>query len=112
MEWLFETKDRNGVTVRMSKDTYERHLPARPEIAHYIEEAQITIQDPELIIRDDDDCYHHYRLGLGREKFKKCYVRVLVRYRRRKSRKEGIVATFWLSRSVGEGEIVWIRKTH
>lgn len=38
-QWVFETTDRDGVTVRMSKDTYESHLPIHPEIADYIEEA-------------------------------------------------------------------------
>ena len=112
MEWIFETKDREGVIVRMSKDTYERHLPIHPEIADYIEEAELTVQDPELIIRDDDNCYHHYRLGLGRGKYKKCYVRVLVNYRHRRRKKEGIVSSYWLSRTVGEGEVIWMKKLH
>lgn len=108
MDSLFEAKDRDGVVVRMSRETYERHLPTRPEMADYIEEARITVEDPHLIILDEDGCHHHYRLGLGRGKFKKCYVHVLVYYRRRRGRRVGLVASYWLCRDLIEGETVWI----
>lgn len=94
----------------MSKDTYESHLPTRPEMADYTEEAKLTIEDPDVIMRDKDGCHHHYKLGLGREKFKNCYVRVLVHYRRRWGRKEGIVASYWLCRRIGKGELIWMTR--
>jgi len=109
MEWLFETKDRNGVVVRMSRETYERHLPTRPEMADYVAEAKLTVEDPHVIIVDHRGCYHHFRLGVGRGKFRKCYVQVLVHYRRRLGQKRGIVATYWLSRKLCEGETIWMR---
>jgi hypothetical protein len=112
MEWFFETKDRDGVTVRMSKATYEKHLPMHPEIADYVEEAKLTIQEPEIVKRDDDGCHHHYRLGLGRGKYEKCYLRVLVIYHGRGKRKHGVVASYWMSRNIGrQGEVIWLRKS-
>jgi len=112
MEWLFETKDRDGITVRMSKATYDKHLPIHPEIAHYVQEAKLTIQEPEVVVRDDDGCHHHHRLGLGRGKHKGCYLRVLVNYHGRGKRKYGIVASYWMSRNIcPHGEVIWVSKS-
>lgn len=112
MKWLFEVRDRNNVPVRMSKATYDKHLPKHPEIADYIEEAKLTVEDPELIYRDKDGCHHHYRFGLGEGKYADCYLRVLVRYPRRWGRKQGVVSSFWFSRNVGKGELIWMKRDH
>jgi len=107
--FLFEVQDKEGIIVRLERRTFERHLPYRPETADYVEEAKATIEDPDAILVDDDSCHHYYRLGLGRGKFEKCYVRVLVYYRSRGGRVEGRVATFWLARRIGKGQIKWMR---
>lgn len=61
-------------------------------------------------MRDADNCHHLYKLDLARDKYKKCYARVLVRYERRWGKKQGVVVSYWLSRNVGQGEeIVWMR---
>lgn len=113
MSYKFETKDRFGNEVRLSESTYNSHLQYRSEMADYLDEARQTIEDPDLILCDKDGCHHHYKLGLGRGKFKNCYVQVLVRYKTVGGRTEGVVVSYWLARrvrTVRKGEkIVWMR---
>lgn len=110
--YVFETKDRYGVTVRLSRHTYECHLVYHPEIADYIEEAKTTIEAPDIIKIDEGGCHHHYRGGLGKgQKFRNCYVEVLVHYHPVEDHIEGKVATYWLQRKIRKrGKVRWRRK--
>ena len=109
--YVFETKDRYGVTVRLSRHTYECHLVYRPEMADYIEEAKTTIEDPDIIKIDKGGCHHHWRGGLGKgQRFGKCYVEVLVHYHFAEDHMEGRVASYWLPRKIGKGTVKWKRK--
>lgn len=38
-----------GRLVGMTRRTYESHRPRRPEIEQYVQEAQITVQDPDVV---------------------------------------------------------------
>ena len=109
-KYIFETKDRNGIIVRLDRRTFDRHLTYHPEICNYVDEAKLTIEAPDVILVDNDNCHHHYRLGLGKDKFRKCYVQVLVYYFRRGDITEGKVASFWLTRNVGKGRLAWMKK--
>ena len=46
-EVVFEVQDRNGRSVRLRRLVYERHLPDRPEMADYAQEAAETVADPD-----------------------------------------------------------------
>lgn len=43
----FEVRDRQGRVVRLREAVYHRHLPEHPEMGDYIEEAKLTISDPD-----------------------------------------------------------------
>ena len=99
--------------VRLRKSVYEKHLPKRPEMADYIEEAKQTIADPDHELVDDEaeeksTIFH--RLGLGRDAFEKCFIMVPVHYQKTLLWGEvGEVATFHLTRRIGRGRLTWTR---
>lgn len=107
-ELAFEVRDRKGRPVQLRADVYERHLPKHPEMADYLEEAKETIADPDLELEDDGSTVY-YRMGLGRDEFEKCFVKVPVRYKRTLWGEVGEVATFHLTRRLGRGKIMWRR---
>ena len=109
-EYVFEVRDRQGRVVRLRRAVYERHLPQRPEMAAYVEEARLTIASPDWELVDEDtgsNCRVYYRLGLGRDKFEKCFLKVPVYYRKTLWGEEGEVATFHLTRQLGRGRVTW-----
>lgn len=109
---LFECEDREGRSVRLRKEVFDRHVTDRPEMASYIEEARLTVSDPDYQLDDDNDSNAgeitriYYKMGLGRGKFAKCFLMVPVFY---DSTQEGEVATFHFTRRIGKGVLVWQR---
>lgn len=112
-EEVFQVKDRHGRLVRLRASVYYGHLPNRPEMAEYIQEAAQTVADPDHELEDDEAegiCIVYYRLGLGRDKFAKCFIAVPVYYSRTLLWGEvGEVATFYLPRKLGRGKLVWTK---
>jgi len=109
-ETVINTVDRFGRAVRYRRTVYERHLPDRPEMADYLEEAANTINDPDLEYQEEPDNGEfgirvYYKDGLGRGQFEKCLLKVPVHY----DHIGGEVATFHFTRRVGRGEIIWQR---
>ena len=98
----FEVEDRAGRKVRLREDVYERHLEKHPEMADYLEEAQTAIRDPEWEL-DDAGTTCYVRLGLGKGKFEKLFLKIPVYY----AGGVGEVATFYFTPGVGRGDVVW-----
>lgn len=108
-EYLFEVLDRRGRIVRYKTSVFERHLPERPEMAGYIAEIRETVADPDKEVYDGDAIVY-YRMGLGRDKFQRCYIKVPVYYQGVFGAEEGSIATaHFTTRIGGRGRIVWER---
>ena len=110
-ELAFKVSDRLGREVQLRSEVYERHLPTHPEIADYLAEAAKTIADPDYELEDDDGSIVYYRKGLGRGKFKGCFIKVPVHYRKTFWGEAGEVATFHLTGRLGRGRVIWSRPT-
>ncbi len=93
----------------MRTEVYERHLPKHPEMAEYLEEAAEAVVDPDVVLEEDDGSLVSYRMGLGRDKFEKCFVVVPVHYSKTFWGEIGEVATFHLARRLGRGKLTWTR---
>jgi len=113
-ECIFETTDGEGRLVRYRSVIYNRHLPEHPEVAAYMKEAALTINDPDCEIEDEpeaEDSFSRvfYRFGLLRGDYAKLFIKVPVYYTRATS--EGEVATIHLARHIGRGKIIWQRNS-
>ena len=109
-EYLFEVRDRRGRVVRWKTSVFERHLPARPEMADYVEEIKATVADPDKEVLDGD-AFVYYRMGLGRDKFKRCYIKVPIYYQGPFGTEVGSIATaHFTTRIGGRGRILWERQ--
>lgn len=112
-EIKFEVQDRLGRLVRLREAVYQRHLPQHPEMTGYVEGAKLTIAEPDFELIDEDsstNCYQYYRKGLGRGKFKGCFIKVPVYYQKTLWGEVGEVATFHFARRLGRGKITWQRR--
>ena len=110
--FIFETKDRQGRAVRLTKRNFENHVKTHPEIRDYIEEAKQTLEDPDVEFEADNGTTYYYKIGLTRGKFKGCYVLVIVRYSDIPGleQAEGRVATFYPTTKISsDGELTWMR---
>ena len=112
-EVVFQTKDRMGRSVRLRKVVFQRHLPDHPEMAGYVDEAAITVSDPDYEYREEEDnegrfARIYYKKGLGRDKFEKCFIKVPVYY---DNDGAGEVATFHFTRRLDtKGKLLWQRE--
>ena len=109
-ETVFETTDRLGRRVRYRKVIYERHIPEHPEMADYLEEAADTVHDPDYEVREEPDNKEefrrtYYKMGLGRDDFEMCFIKVPVYY----DRIGGEVATVHFCRQLARGKLLWRR---
>lgn len=96
----FEVRDRHGRRVRLRESVYDQHLPDRPEMARYLEEAERTVREPHYELQDGGSvCY--LRHGYGQRGT--LYLRVPVYYKGDR----GEVATFHLTARKGRGEETW-----
>lgn len=92
----FAVYDWLGRHVYMTERTFDNHVSRHPEIPAYIAEAQEMIQDPDLIYHKIDGSIHLYRYGYGRDKFRKCYLEVVINY----DGGNGVVATYHMTREL------------
>lgn len=109
-EYLFEVRDRRERMVRYKTSVFERHLPEHPEMVGYIEEIRATVADPDKEVLDADS-FVYYRMGLGRDRFKRCYIKVPIYYQGSFGAEEGSIATaHFTTRIGGRGRILWERQ--
>lgn len=106
--YLFEVLDRRGRTVRYRESVFLGHLHQHPEMERYVEEIRITITDPDIEVLDDD-AFVYYRMGLGRDKFQRCYIKVPVYYQGVLGAETGSIATAHFTTRIGRGKRLWER---
>ena len=102
-EFVFDVLDFKGRRVRLTRRTFENHLPIHPEISEYLEEAKQVISDPDGALELDNGAVVVFRYGLGRAKFEGCHLGVVVYYRTEKEGEEGVVATYHFFRRLPDG---------
>lgn len=106
---LWIATDCLGKEVELSEATWDCHVAKRPYMEPYLEEVRKTLEEPEVCIRDSTNAYHNYRLGILKGKYRTAYLRVVVRrIRGQRSR----VVSFWASKEIDPGEIVWFNKSN
>lgn len=110
-EFAWQTIDPDGRTVRLSARQYQEHILARhPEAENYLEAAKETVGSPDLMLDVDNGSFYYYKAGLGRGKFSRCYVLVIVRYHGvAEGGQQGDVPTFFLTTKVVDGRQIWPR---
>lgn len=99
-DYIFEIVDWRGRPVRLTRRTFENHKDRHPEVPLYIEQAKLTIEDPDFVGEEDYGAVCLFRFGLGRGVFANLYLRVIIYYRGRPER--GVVATYHFTDSIGE----------
>lgn len=106
---LWVATDCLGKEVEFSDATWQNKVAKRPYMASYLDEVRKTVEEPEVCIRDSTNAYHNYRLGILRGRYRGTYLRAIVRrIRGKKSR----VVSFWASKKIDPGEIVWFNKSN
>lgn len=98
-----------GRRVRLTQRTYDNHVPKHPEVAEYLEEAQQVIADPDGVIELTSNARLLYAYGLGRDRYKNCYLGVVVYYRRQGDSETGVVATYYFHRTLPKGRVLATR---
>ncbi len=77
-EGLFRTL--NGITQNitfMTQRCWDTHAQKHPEIRGKEKAVQLTVEKPELVVRDPDGYLHKYRSGHGTGKTSGLYLHVL-----------------------------------
>jgi hypothetical protein len=103
---LFEIPDWEGKTVHMTVKTFQTHLAYRPMMAEYVDEAKITIRDPDHIQQAHHGAMRLCRLGLGRTIYSKSWLVVIVYY----SSNFGTAATYQFMRQLPVNEQIIRRR--
>ena len=105
-ETIFDARSPFDYSVTLRKLTWEDHTARRPEIADQVQNVELCITDPQLVVDRGDGRIHFYRWGHGQGKTSNCYLHVLVRQRG----SEHVVATVWFTPAIEEGQILWFEK--
>lgn len=115
---VFETVDYSNTPVVLSKMVWQTKAGndepgEHPEVRDYLGDAQLTIEQPELVFqstRDERSCLF-YRLSAGRGRFVGKHLVVVVKYVAESTGICGYVSTLYLSRTVyAKGEQLWPRR--
>ncbi len=106
MEYVFEIEDWRGRLVRLTQRTFTIHKEKRSITSEYLEEAQQTIRDPDIVQLSSTGATLLYRFGLGKGIYSRLYLMVAVHYRRRGGEQEGIVATYFFTNDLAFNEPV------
>jgi len=70
----------------------------------YLEEAKETIRDPDIVQYSSTGATLLYRFGLGRMPYSQLYLMVVVYYKKREGKQEGVVATYFFTDSLAYNE--------
>jgi len=117
-DFIFETKDYQGTTVYLSKNTWNikagaDKLGSHPEIDAYIYDIKFTIETPDLVFQSQRDTRSRlfYSLNVGRGDFLGKHLVVVIKYIEEKIGLKGYVSTMYLSRSIySKGVLLWSNK--
>lgn len=101
--YKFENTDYKGRPVRMTVKTFDTHLLYRPTMADYVEQAILTIQDPDHVQMAKHGGLRLCRLGLGVGLYAKAWLVVHVYY---DGRDIGTVATYHFMRTLPSNEVI------
>jgi hypothetical protein len=101
MRYQFETTDPEGRMVHMTVKTFQNHLAYRPMMANYLDEAKLTVSDPDHIQEARNGGMRYCRLGLGRDQYRKAWLVVQVYY---DNSSTGTVATYHFMRQLPANE--------
>ena len=71
-EFVFDVLDFKGRRVRLTRRTFENHLPIHPEISEYLEEAKQVISDPDGALELDNGAVVVFRYGLDEPNLLSC----------------------------------------
>jgi hypothetical protein len=94
----------------LRRANWEKHEEKRPDLDGHADNVCLCLSEPEIVIRDEDDCDHYFRLGFGTGKTRGCYLHVLVRHFVEGIRDEYVVVSVWFTPDLDEGEVLWFRK--
>ena len=100
--YIIDAYDWKSRRVRMTRRTFERHVPYHPEIVDYIGEAQEAIADPDIVLEADNGANYLYRFGLGRSPFSRLWLMVVVYYQSSRHEEEGTIATYFFTDSLDQ----------
>jgi len=114
---VFETIDYNNTPVVLSQATWQAKAGndepgEHPEVRDYLGDAQLTIEQPDLVFQGtrDERSRLFYRLSAGRGRFVGKHLVVVVKYVAEPTGLCGYVSTLYLSRTVyAKGEQLWPR---
>ena len=104
---VFETIDYNNTPVVLSQATWQAKAGndepgEHPEVRDYLGDAQLTIEQPDLVFQGtrDERSRRFYRLSAGRGRFVGQHLLVVVKYVAEPTGLCGYVSTLYLSRTV------------
>lgn len=111
---MFTIPDKDGIPVNLTKEVWFEKLldPKRghPEVKDYLSEIRSTIHDPDFIFQSARDKRSKllYKGGLTHDKFKDCYILVVVKYVKESGHLHGYVSTVMLTKHIKKGGgILW-----
>ncbi len=92
--------------MRLAHSNWEKHRPRHPEVVEYHEDLMSALREPTVVVETTDGDRHYYRLGLGRGKFQRTYLRVIVNVM------DGWIRTAYFTRTIDPyGQVVFARTT-
>jgi len=107
---LWTVTDPRGLTITLTDDVWQSHLPYRPELASHFDQIRPTAQDPDAIYFDPDSTvaktpstkvYWYYKSEPLIGKFAKHWIAVVVKVVVESSNtRQGYVETAMLPRRV------------
>ena len=106
VEYVFEIEDWLGRPVRLTQRTFENRANKRSMTSGYLEEAKVTIRDPDIVQLSSSGATLLYRFGLGRSPYSRLYLMVAVHYRTRGGTEAGAVATYFFTDKLAYNEPV------
>ena len=77
--YVFEVPYWRGRPVRLTQRTFDNHKGKRPDFVTNLDEAKLTIQDPDMVGEGDNGAISLFRYGL--RSYPNLYRRVIVYYR-------------------------------
>lgn len=111
---MFTILDKDGNPVSLTKEVWFNKLldpiKGHPEVKNYLSEIKLTIQDPDFIYQSirDERSKLFYKSGSTIDKYKNCYILVVIKYVKEPSGIHGYVSTVMLTNRLKKGEkLLW-----
>jgi len=84
---VFKIFDKDGISVILKRTVWRNKILSKspkghPEVKPYLNELKKAISDPDIIFRSHqkENVKLFYRLEVGKEKYSKCHLLVVVKY--------------------------------